>query len=379
MNSAQRRAFAEATKRVSKNSRKPKSNDDEFEPWEVVVLYHLAVAVAAWLTLTCPVVDDNDESGKQSAATRTVAWDGTAWKVYHLVEVALLLGTISLSFFVLHGSDPGWLTPAVMEKIDDGVAAEQDKDDITTSATSLPSSNNPRRREWCRVCRLAPPLRAHHCRHCRRCVATFDHHCEFVGTCIGERNRCRFWWFLLAQVAGVSRCCMLLVLQYHQSHHADNTTTNKNSLWFRVLRSWHSLWRVRRYGRLLRLVAAHGYVLVLAVAVTFLFVVHTGMAVTNSTTFELGKSRHLAYYKYCNNNGIQVSIKPYHFPFHQGTVRRNLQIYGCGMHLQWLPLSTGKSDHGSRPSWKPILWEPPMPRVPVSARKLWWKKWKGKD
>lgn len=53
--------------------------------------------------------------------------------------------------------------------------------------------------DFCAECALLPPLRAHHCVFCGRCVATFDHHCLLLATCIGEKNHCRFWWFLLLQ------------------------------------------------------------------------------------------------------------------------------------------------------------------------------------
>ncbi|TYZ59045.1 hypothetical protein PybrP1_007594 [[Pythium] brassicae (nom. inval.)] len=46
---------------------------------------------------------------------------------------------------------------------------------------------------------LQQPLRSQHCRTCGKCVAKFDHHCHLLGTCVGERNHARFWWFLAFQ------------------------------------------------------------------------------------------------------------------------------------------------------------------------------------
>jgi palmitoyltransferase len=40
------------------------------------------------------------------------------------------------------------------------------------------------------------PLRSQHCSICNRCVAQFDRH-EFICGCIGERNRCRFFVWLV--------------------------------------------------------------------------------------------------------------------------------------------------------------------------------------
>lgn len=48
------------------------------------------------------------------------------------------------------------------------------------------------------------PLRTHYCKVCKLHVATFDHHCGVLGTCIGERNHCRFLTFLFFQMCALS-------------------------------------------------------------------------------------------------------------------------------------------------------------------------------
>jgi palmitoyltransferase len=92
----------------------------------------------------------------------------------------------------------------------------------------------------CPVCGGDQPARAHHCRTCNQCVATFDHHCRcaseregqgaiveallsstplplrisprtsVLGTCVGERNRCRFWAYLGAQAAALAVALSIL-------------------------------------------------------------------------------------------------------------------------------------------------------------------------
>lgn len=52
----------------------------------------------------------------------------------------------------------------------------------------------------CAVCRIDQPVRTKHCRDCGRCVATHDHHCPWLGICIGEKNKKRFYLYLVIQM-----------------------------------------------------------------------------------------------------------------------------------------------------------------------------------
>ncbi|XP_057963025.1 protein S-acyltransferase 10 isoform X2 [Malania oleifera] len=57
-------------------------------------------------------------------------------------------------------------------------------------------------RNWtCTYCNVVQPPRAKHCHDCDKCVLQFDHHCVWLGTCIGQGNHCRFWWYILEETA----------------------------------------------------------------------------------------------------------------------------------------------------------------------------------
>lgn len=64
---------------------------------------------------------------------------------------------------------------------------------------------------FCTVCEMLQPLRAKHCKACNSCVALHDHHCPWLGTCIGEKNRLLFYWYLVAQT-GLLYFALYLVL-----------------------------------------------------------------------------------------------------------------------------------------------------------------------
>ena len=333
-----------ASKSANINSRRNKVEDTEeaFEPWEVAVFYHLAMGLAVGLTLTCPVLEvlDHTNRAEKSATITILAWGDSGPQWYSIVEVLLLLGCVSAAFFAVHGSDPGWLSSALLGE---------------GNSSSNSNNNSPHCRNWCRVCRLAPPLRSHHCRICQRCVATFDHHCEFIATCIGERNRCRFLWFLVVQVVAVTRYFHIVWL-FHQCHQQLQQQQHAVFIW-----SYH-LGQQYKVALLLRWIAVRAYLCVVAMAAWFLFLVHALMALSNSTTFEWAKSRHLAYYHYGD-------IRPYDFPFSRGSVWKNLQLYGCGLGLglelpEWLYCCLGdpRRTKNTQESWKPVAWTAPKPR-----------------
>jgi DHHC palmitoyltransferase len=218
-------------------------------------------------------------------------------------------------------------------------------------------------RRYCQVCQVQPPIRSHHCKRCQRCVATFDHHCSFIGTCIGERNHCRFVVFLLSE---------MWILLYLSSilHSASSTNI---SIWWAIRTGQWTL-------DLLRLVGAKMYVYTLTAGVCCLGITHLFMAATNSTTFEWTKGpRHLEYLR-----GVSMSD----LPFSKGLLE-NLSAFCCDRDaiLDCLLPRTdvdivvnnrdgdGEKEkigpEAGEASWKPILWQPPGETIRDSED--WWE------
>jgi Uncharacterized protein containing DHHC-type Zn finger len=192
----------------------------------------------------------------------------------------------------------------------------------SSSSSSLFLSWDKPRRNMCQKCQLAPPLRAHHCKICNKCVATFDHHCGFINTCIGERNHCRFYWFLVFQAMGFWKCCRILmsgsqvgILCYylHASQHVCQTTTTTSNLGTAtailqvdLIDSWVAT-------------MARVYVYFLTFLATLMLLVHTWLVLTNGTTFEMEKRQHLEYL-----SGTELCD----LPFSQGLCG-NLKMFCC--------------------------------------------------
>lgn len=110
-----------------------------------------------------------------------------------LAKLTLATALLVVSFLNLQGSDPGFVSKELMERLDrvEGRESQHDAEqqrflDSSTDGNGElgPDSNNERgrisqlyphtRRKRCEVCGISPPLRSHHCRVNRRCVATFD-------------------------------------------------------------------------------------------------------------------------------------------------------------------------------------------------------------
>lgn len=233
-----------------------------------------------------------------------------------LFHVAVLI----VSFFVVLGSNPGWLDSSAISRLDnleknildqendhaelEIIGAKDNvggydiekisfdvKDTITEGEKLLPifpenlnlsSSSDTEhnalyphtRRKFCDRCNIHPPLRSHHCQICNKCVATFDHHCIFLGTCIGERNHFRFWFFIWMNLITLSTALDVVNSGKVVLQNQDVKESFSNFL--------------PAIGHIILLVAKF-YLYAIYLIVSVLWGVHSVLAMCNITTFECGK------------------------------------------------------------------------------------------
>jgi len=179
----------------------------------------------------------------------------------------------------------------------------------------------------CIWCAVQQPVRAHHCKACNMCVHGFDHHCGFLGTCIGEANRCRFWWFLTLQTltvavgVGVAHSCF-------QSFH-----------------SW--TWGTWAGINAVAFLQVFLYYILLAFLGS-LWGLHTWLAVTNGTTYELIRGTKGVWYLH--------STKMCDVPFSRGLMR-NLSEFCC--------VRDGLVAAVARRGWVPRDYTPPSQAQPI--------------
>jgi palmitoyltransferase len=144
------------------------------------------------------------------------AEEGTLYKLIICYALSVV------SFIGVQGSDPGYIQSAE-SPASDGVASidplinisntdslavvteeGQATNTRTSSIDSMTEDND--EEDYCDLCKVYVPIRTHHCKLCNRCVATYDHHCLVINTCIGERNHCRFYWFVAIHTVSLLYC-----------------------------------------------------------------------------------------------------------------------------------------------------------------------------
>jgi hypothetical protein len=313
----------------------PKRRTTPITPWLVLLRYFAAATSALLLTVMSP---------------QTIL-RGEEMNTDRLLEVVTiyLLTLLSLSF--VFNSDPGVLTP---ENVAGTVEGQDQERQLTSGDTlsrrnitcALPSNSNcanseeeeteffrGSHRKVCHVCHFAPPLRAHHCRVCNKCIATFDHHCLFIGTCIGERNHCRFWWFVTCQTIGFWV-------------YSSTVGTSELGIWIFLRHPSVGAGTVA---------AAKCFLYPLTLISTIVWSMHTMFALANLTTFECGKGpRRLDYLR-----GTQVTD----LPFSKG-LDTNLRLFCCQRDAS-MTFLTGET------KWNPIMWQAPGKIVRDSED--WWE------
>lgn len=158
--------------------------------------------------------------------------------------------------------------------------------------------------EWryCVICKIEQPLRAKHCKTCDRCVALHDHHCPWLGVCIAEKNRFRFYWYLVAEIA----------LLWYSLYLVSTTQT------IRCFSSESSLYEwAKSNGILLFCICSEA---AFGLMVTSLWAFHTYLACTNITTWERLSWDKISY--------LKDWPRSYGSPFSLG-YRGNLHKYCC--------------------------------------------------
>ncbi|XP_059648049.1 protein S-acyltransferase 10-like isoform X2 [Cornus florida] len=145
------------------------------------------------------------------------------------------------------------------------------------------------------VMEMYPPgfsIRTLTCTYCN--VMQFDHHCVWLGTCVGQRNHCRFWWFICEETA----LCIWTGIMYI----AYLKAYISKSWWINVI-----------------MISLLATLLVSLIFLLLLLLFHSFLVLTNQTTYELVRRRRIPYLR-----GIPESVSP----FSKGACR-NLYDFCC--------------------------------------------------
>ncbi|KAL1569781.1 protein S-acyltransferase [Salvia divinorum] len=246
----------------------------------------------------------------------------TKHEPWYTAMYALLFVATLIQYFVTAGTSPGYVID-VQKAIDERDAAARRKllaskqpassknGDVvitvdgrnncrgnTTAWTKLVMSLSPQRSSTtsltCSYCNIPQPPRAKHCHDCNKCVLQFDHHCVWLGTCIGQGNHCRFWWYICEETA-LTIWTSILYTGYLKSN---------------ILKAW--------WADIILII------LLVALSISLIFLMllllfHSYLIMTNQTTYELVRRRRIVYLR-----GIPERV----YPFSEG-VCRNLYLFYC--------------------------------------------------
>mmetsp|Transcript_17767 Transcript_17767/g.32753 ORF Transcript_17767/g.32753 Transcript_17767/m.32753 type:complete len:388 (+) Transcript_17767:358-1521(+) len=161
------------------------------------------------------------------------------------------------------------------------------------------------------------PARAKFCRNSHMHVAKFDHFCGVLGTCIGERNHCLFWWFLMVHTGTLIYLVRLVFSGFRDTEAKMGTWLDHNG---------HAL------GTVIFL-----WIFLLPVGLLFLF--HTFLALSSMTSYEFLSSDRIHYLK---------GTRDFDLPFSRGLYNNLKQFCWLdGLRLALFPLS----------EWTPRKWE----------------------
>ncbi|XP_042405901.1 protein S-acyltransferase 10-like [Zingiber officinale] len=153
-------------------------------------------------------------------------------------------------------------------------------------------------RNWtCTYCNIVQPPRAKHCHDCDKCILQFDHHCVWLGTCVGQGNHCRFWWYVFLETI----LCIWTVVLYISYLRSETVKT-----WWKEF-------------IVIVLLAALMFCLIFLI---LLLLFHSYLALTNQTTYEMVRRRRILYFR-----GIPEKVHP----FSKG-ICKNLYTFCCSSH-----------------------------------------------